>query len=81
MDDKHSPTWIASYIVSGVGFLGGGVDPEVRDQRPWADHRSPLVVQRGCWHSGWGGVWVVWGRWHAVRSDCAGRSPSACQLG
>jgi putative Mg2+ transporter-C (MgtC) family protein len=25
MDDKNSPTRIASYIVSGVGFLGGGV--------------------------------------------------------
>lgn len=25
MDDKGSPTRIASYIVSGVGFLGGGV--------------------------------------------------------
>jgi putative Mg2+ transporter-C (MgtC) family protein len=25
MDDKSSPTRIASYIVSGVGFLGGGV--------------------------------------------------------
>ncbi len=25
LDDKNSPTRIASYIVSGVGFLGGGV--------------------------------------------------------
>jgi putative Mg2+ transporter-C (MgtC) family protein len=25
MDDKSSPTRIASYVVSGVGFLGGGV--------------------------------------------------------
>jgi putative Mg2+ transporter-C (MgtC) family protein len=25
LDDKQSPTRIASYIVSGVGFLGGGV--------------------------------------------------------
>jgi len=25
MDDHHSPTRIASYIVSGLGFLGGGV--------------------------------------------------------
>jgi putative Mg2+ transporter-C (MgtC) family protein len=25
MDDKNSPSRIASYIVSGVGFLGGGV--------------------------------------------------------
>ena len=25
MDDKNSPTRIASYIVSGIGFLGGGV--------------------------------------------------------
>src|SRR5690348_3454172 len=25
MDDTNSPTRIASYIVSGLGFLGGGV--------------------------------------------------------
>jgi putative Mg2+ transporter-C (MgtC) family protein len=25
LDDTHSPTRIASYIVSGIGFLGGGV--------------------------------------------------------
>ena len=25
MDDKGSPTRIASYVVSGLGFLGGGV--------------------------------------------------------
>lgn len=25
LDDKNSPTRVASYIVSGVGFLGGGV--------------------------------------------------------
>lgn len=25
MDDKNSPTRIASYVVSGIGFLGGGV--------------------------------------------------------
>ncbi len=25
MDDQNSPTRIASYIVSGLGFLGGGV--------------------------------------------------------
>src|SRR5262245_65663917 len=25
MDDHHSPTRIASYVVSGLGFLGGGV--------------------------------------------------------
>jgi putative Mg2+ transporter-C (MgtC) family protein len=25
MDDTHSPTRIASYVVSGLGFLGGGV--------------------------------------------------------